>query len=148
MSTMTATTPQIHALVEAIRVSLARALRRALYLLLALTIGLLNPALCVLTCYLHQGAHATQGRTLAHTHHEHQVAAEEPTHPHPGCSTDGAHQPAPPTPRAAYDGVPLPLGVALIALTLLPLTLQILWRPHPAPPHRPPTPPPQALAFI
>lgn len=159
---------QIYKRVEALRGAICTGVRCASCLLLALLLGVLNPALCLLHCYVshglaaasgvahgreHDGHHA--GASASHGHHagaadasqgRHVDAASADQGPGP-CASTALPTAAQPMPRAAYDLTLIPLALGLIPLALVARTPLIPWRPRAARPPRPLTPPPQTPAF-
>ena len=162
MSTATASRQQIYRRVEAFRASLSRVFCWTPYLLIALMLGLLNPVICALHCYLHSQGHAAQtqhvandhhgqaGRTqhLAHDHHGQHAPSEETLQGHSACGAGELTQADSLTPRALYELVSTAPGLGVAALFLIALMRLPRFRPGSAPPLRPLTPSAQALAFL
>jgi hypothetical protein len=153
MSTAAAHNLELHERVEALRAAICAALRPVPCVLLALLLGVLNPALCVLHCaLLHPAAPATLAAAPGHAHHGHAHHGHANATPASGssmglCTLAGHAEHAPLTPRASYEGTPVALGLALLILVLVAQTLAPPSHPRLAQRPQPLTPPPQPLAF-
>jgi hypothetical protein len=147
MRSVTARTQTIHEQVETLTVAIGAWLRYAPCVLLALLLGVLNPALCVLHCALLHSPLVAQGSSLTRAHHSHDGNAGSSGHDRGICATTGLPETAQLMPRAGYEL--MPVALALAALVLAALT------PLPGAPRRrlvaqfpqPLTPPPKTLAF-
>lgn len=149
MRTVPAHHEELHERVEALRAAIGVALRPVPCVLLALLLGVLNPALCVLHCaLLHHGVPAASASAPGHTHHVH----TSDTHTSgPGmelCAVGGHPEHAQPTPLAAYELTLVVLLLGALARIRAIHTPRAPWRPHASHPSQPPAPPPQPLAFI
>jgi hypothetical protein len=147
MRTVAVGTQAIHERVEALRRTIAGGLRYAPCVLLALLLGLLNPALCLIHCSLIHGPQAAQGSSLNHAHHGDQGAPHSSGHDLATCAVAGLPEAAELMPRAAYELTPVGMALAALILAAIARTPRAARRLHVAHPLAPLTPPPKTLAF-
>lgn len=148
MRTVAARTQAIHEQVEALRRRIAGGLRHAPCVLLALLLGLLNPALCLVHCHLMHGPRTAQDSSLSHAHHGDHGASHSGGHDLATCGTAGLPQAAQFMPQAAYELTPVGIALAALVLAAVARTPRAPRRLHVAHPLAPLTPPPKTLAFI
>lgn len=147
MSIATKRTISKHTRAGAFRATIYVALRAVPCLLLALLLGVFNPALCLLHCALSEAHGGRQAGAFSHDHHGHHPNASGATHAADGCVPASLPAGGQLTPRAAYELLPTLLALAVLAFALLAHSPSAPVRGRSAPPPCPLTPPPQILAF-
>lgn len=146
---------QIHMRANALRAAVCLVLRYISYLMLALLLGVLNPALCLLHCYVGHNSH-TIAQPPRHSqaqpgHHGPSAAADDGSVGHQDNETQvstGQKACNDLVPRAAYELVPVLPALSMAIIAIIARALLPLWRAPYTTPFRPPTPPPQILTFI
>jgi hypothetical protein len=149
MSTATRHNQELHERVEALRVTICAAICPLPCVLLALLLGLFNPALCVLHCVLiHPGLHTASAPATSHVHHSHTSDARDAGAGIGSCVAAGLPGHPQYTPRAVYELTSVLLLLVAFALVHAIHTARAPWHPLVSDPRRPLTPPPETLAFI